>query len=188
MTTIEDDLTRRARALPRELTPERDLWPEIEAGLVPRPAAWVRWRRPLAMAASLLVAVSVGYWLGGSADREPVLPGTSTAIGTGIPPGDFEAMPAAGVGGVDPELHRVRAALAAALRERLDSLPEQSRLLVEDNLAAINRALDEIDQALIQTPRSGMDQRLLMAMYTDQLLLLSTMNDLIRNPNLEMTL
>jgi hypothetical protein len=54
----DSDLRWRLRQLPREIEPERDLWPGIAARL-PAPALARRWpwRAGLALAASLLVAV-----------------------------------------------------------------------------------------------------------------------------------
>lgn len=57
----DTDLRWRLRQLPRELAPERDLWPGIAARL-PAPAARRRttWPAWLAMAASVLIAVA--WW------------------------------------------------------------------------------------------------------------------------------
>ena len=56
------ELVWQLRQLPRELEPGRDLWPGIAAGIgQPRRAARLRWIAPLAMAASLLLAVGLVY-------------------------------------------------------------------------------------------------------------------------------
>jgi hypothetical protein len=66
----ETDLRWRLRQLPRELEPERDLWPGIAARLqAPTVARRMPWRAGLAVAASLLVAVFA--WRQAAVDRHP---------------------------------------------------------------------------------------------------------------------
>jgi hypothetical protein len=58
----ETELLWQLRQMPRELEPGRDLWPGIAAGIgQPRRAARLRWIAPLAMAASVLLAVGLAY-------------------------------------------------------------------------------------------------------------------------------
>lgn len=67
--------------LPRALTPDRDLWPGIEARLTPRaaaPAGPARVRRWGAIAAALLVTFSAGLLLGRQAGDPPLTPVAAT--------------------------------------------------------------------------------------------------------------
>jgi hypothetical protein len=59
-----DPLREKIDALPREIAPARDLWPEIQArlGAPVEPALRRRWRLPLAIAAALILAAML-HWL-----------------------------------------------------------------------------------------------------------------------------
>ncbi len=192
----QDDVTLQARALPRSVPPPRDLWPEIEARLdeydsksAPRgsisgqrPRRW----QPLALAAGLLLAVSVGFWLGRVPDSS--MPAATTA-GTpnAAPDTSGPAMQSVGLltGG---ELRQTRMALARDIEQRLEALTPTTREVVLDNLAVINQALDDIDAALDASPDSDLDARLLMAMYADQLVLLNSMNNALYPATAEIAL
>jgi len=196
----EDDLINELRTLPRSVPPERDLWPEIaarleETGSAPSPAGisipiragkhafrtvW-NWQ-PLAWAATLVLAVSVGFWLG----RSPVPSADGVAEQrTGAP----SATPMHAVAlTARADLQQTRAALAKDIERRVDGLNPSTRAVVLDNLAVINQALDDIDAALAATADSGLDARLLMAMYADQLVLMNTMNNALYPSTAEIAL
>jgi predicted anti-sigma-YlaC factor YlaD len=139
-----------ARALRRERTPSRDLWPEIARSIgaekvvsanFGRPQAWGRWMPALAAAAVVAAVVTVVAMRGGAPFRSP---GAGTAV------------PVAGghVTLLDAEQGYARAAdeLLAALDERRDSLSPETRASVERNLAVIDQALKEIREALQKEP------------------------------------
>jgi len=197
----EDALIRQALRLPRSVPPERDLWPEIaarleEAGAAPSPAGAFeplrtdgdpsstarRWQ-PLAWAATVVLAVSVGFWLGRSLDQSAA---DLTGQGTTAAP---TATPAVVVG-LTPraDLQRTRVALTRDIERRLDGLNPSTRAVVLDNLAVINQALDDIDAALAATGDSDLNARLLMAMYADQLVLMNTMNNALYPSTAEIAL
>ena len=197
----EDDLIRQARTLPRSVPPERDLWPDIaarleETGSAPSPAGTAvpvqagrhpsptarRWQ-PLAWAATLVLAVSAGFWLGRSPD-----PSAADLAGQAVTAAPA-ATPVVAVGpSPRADLQQTRAALARDIDQRLDGLNPPTRAVVLDNLAVINQALDEIDAALAATADSGLDARLLMAMYADQLVLMNTMNNALYPSTAEIAL
>ncbi len=194
MNTEERDLLEQAAALPRRIEPERDLWPRIEAGLdntdsgtfarsepamadadrLPRtPGQKIRWLAPLALAASLALAVGIGYWAG--AGNKPAAPGP--VLATTELPAPLATRPVSLE--VDADLQRTRALLAADIEAALLRLPPDASAVVSENLAAINRALDQIDEVLGQAPATDLDQQLLMAMYADQIARLSGMHSVI---------
>ena len=90
MNPVEDDLIRQAQRLPRTIEPDRDLWPGIEAALlnegtdsseqstiVPfhsRRSRRSRWNG-IGIAAGLLLAAALGFWLGDALDRCMSVPG-----------------------------------------------------------------------------------------------------------------
>jgi len=140
-------LTDRLAAHP-DRPPPRDLWPDLAARIraeQPRPAApraaWWRerplWLTPVAAALALLLAV--GLWL---ADRSGPRPG-------GLPAGPPATSRPAGIALV--ALYREA---AEAMRERLAEapLPGPVAPVVEEELAAYDRAVAEISAALERAP------------------------------------
>lgn len=173
-----------ARSLPRSLEPERDLWPEIEARLgdvaereSPAP---LKWRPALAVAAGLTLAATVGFWLGDAVD-DPSVPNPVATL-----PAAAEYLPVTRVIGSD--LQQTRRALVNRIYEQLELLPPESQSVITENLTVINQALDDIDAALEHAPESGLNRRLLMSMYADQLTMLNDMSGLIRHSNREIAL
>jgi anti-sigma factor RsiW len=142
-----------ARALRRERTPSRDLWPEIAQAIgadrvVPgdfgRPkAAWRWW--PALVAAAVVAAVATGVALRGGGAPFGVL-GLGTATAVPVASGQVTLL--------DAEQGYARATdeLLAALAERRDSLSPETRASVERNLAVIDQALKEIRDALQKEP------------------------------------
>jgi hypothetical protein len=182
--SVEEDPTLLARGLPRQIEPERDLWPQIEARLrEPAPEARPRRWFPAALAASLALAAGVGFWFGNLDGPNPdpaiaALPSNTSA-------GQRErSMPAS----LPLDVQLTRAELVTRLERQISGLPPEFQTVVIRNLAVINDALDEIDAALADTPDNGADQRLLMAMYADQLALLTSMNTMLYRPRQEIAL
>ena len=170
-------LDRALAGLPRELPPENDLWPGIAAKLEPRraPRRWL----PLAAAAVLLVVSS--SLITARVVRWSAAPAAS--IATVAPP----ATPDAGVvrpasfgpgHALDPEYAAARQQLAAMLAQRMDRLPSSARQKVEDNLAQLHRATDEINAALALQPGDALLEELLLNTYQDELAVLASVNQL----------
>jgi hypothetical protein len=155
-----DDFERRLRALPRELPPARDLWPEIAARIeaegesrpVPARAAW------------RVVGVSL---FGRDAPREtPSGPVFATA----------PAISTFGAGhDLGHEYRAARAGLTQDLEGRLEALSPEARETVIQNLALIRRAAAEIDAALAADPGNGLLQHQLLSAYQDELSVLANM-------------
>lgn len=152
-----------ARALPRERTPGRDLWPEIAREIgsprVVSPAfgrAGGRgWMPALAAAAVAVAVLSVVLMRG----REGFVVG----------PGAGTPVPAAAgtVTLLDAERGYAMAAdeLLAALAEHQDSLSPETRKSVDRNLAVIDQALKEIREALSLEPTNPELTRLLASTH-----------------------
>jgi len=159
--------------LPRELPPDRDLWPEIAAQLEPR-RAQRRWL-PLAAAAVLLVAAS-------SLITAQVVRRNATPVATVAPAASASGVvrPASfGPGhALDPEYAAARQQLAAMLAARMDRLPSSARQKVADNLAELHRAADEINAALALQPGDALLEELLLNTYQDELAVLASVNQL----------
>jgi len=166
-------LDRALAGLPRELPPERDLWPGIASQLEPR-RAQRRWL-PLAAAAVLLVALS-------SLITAHVVRRSATPVATVAPaaPASGGVRPASfGPGhALDSEYAAARQQLAAMLAERIDRLPSSARQKVEDNLAQLHRAADQINAALALQPGDALLEELLLNTYQDELAVLASVNQL----------
>lgn len=133
------------RDLRTELEPERDLWPGIAARLAPaRPRRVNRWLLA-GLAAALLVAAGVTL---GRRSIEPRTVVARTAEAPSAPAGPALAAYAAS----DAALERVRVELRAEVERRSSELPDATRRVVDDNLATIDRAIAEIEQALAAHP------------------------------------
>jgi hypothetical protein len=179
----EDRALAGARRLPREIAPERDLWPAIEARLE-QPGAeapgrrGLRWGSAIA-AGAVLVAVSslLTVWIVERDDMRSARLTVPTAIGPAtVQPATFG--PGHPLG---PAYRLARNELATDLEDRLDALPPASRSVVRRNLAQIRGALDEINTALADDPNNVLLQQLLLAAYQDELAVLTEMNRMARS-------
>jgi hypothetical protein len=173
--TVDPRLDRALAGLPRELTPDRDLWPGIAAQLEPRraPRRWL----PLAAAALLLVAAS--SLITAQLVRRSVAPVASTAVTPGAPASGAVLPASFGPGhALSPEYVAARQQLAAMLATRMDRLPSSARQKVEDNLAQLHRAADEINAALALQPGDALLEELLLNTYQDELAVLASVNQL----------
>lgn len=154
------EVVTRLRALPREVQPARDLFPEIArrtrsaAGAAPlRSAArfrtWPRAAVRLALAASLLAAAAAG-WLLRARIEPPAIVVEAATPPAAAPPAASVARTAYAATG--RELDFVRDELRRTIDQRRDSLPPETRRLVFDSLATIERAIGEIEAALAAAP------------------------------------
>jgi hypothetical protein len=157
-----DALVARARALPREAEPERDLWMgirnRIELARAPEPARPRVWHTRVSVpvwgastAALLVIATSIGtgLWL----SRPPSLddPAAVRELADSLRDRD-------GMSGT-------RQNLLALLGERRDQLPPEVVAAVEKNLAEIDRAIAEIHLAFEEHPNNAALQFLLAEAY-----------------------
>ena len=185
--SADEELDSRLAALPHEIPPQRNLWPDIAARIAavsaaPRAdrelAAWWQSGWTQLAAACVLVAVTavVTYQL----VREPE--------GTAMPPQvaaldwpvitTLPATPASfGSGAVlSPEYVEARALLARTFEARLADLPPATRSKIERNLAEIRRASAELAAALDEHPANSLLQDLLVSTYQEELALFSQVN------------
>lgn len=182
------------RELPQAIEPARDLWPQIEARLnsiqaaapaasgatIPlrRSGARLRWLAAAAMVAS----VAVGVWIGRSllpgnapvmtpmtARNTPPTSGANTAI---APPTVTD------VGYVsDPRYQRQRAALLQSVQAQLATMPPETRDKVKASLTAIEKAKEDLEQALGKDPGNALLQELLVNTYQDEMRVLTDVHE-----------
>ncbi len=173
------DLRRRARALPAELEPPRDLWPgiesrlglerpeELETGVAP--GRTLRWPWALAAAAALAVAVLSLALLTGR-DRSPLV------ASEGPPPPVAGIVPA--VQALDSQVRGASKELVAAVQEGPGSLRGPVAEAMEENLRILDRAMDETRSALAEEPQNARLIHALTALYERKLALLHEATDL----------
>lgn len=173
MSTPKDTILERARALPRSVEPYRDLWAGIESEL-DRPNASTLWRPRLAAAAAVMFAVTsaFSFWLGGVMNTSepmqvaPVNPEVFNRFGPRFAMG--------------PSFSQARTDLSISVANQLERVSPETKIVVEENLSDINRALDQINAALAGDPDNNMLQQLLMSTYTEELVVLGEIDALTR--------
>jgi anti-sigma factor RsiW len=142
-----------ARALPRERTPSRDLWPGITERLETRRFGG-NWT--FLAAAAILVLALAGVFL--FREGRPPAPGVA-AVPVSVP-AESPALAAA-----EEDYSRASAALLAALQDRRSSLSTETMTSVEKNLEIIDQALAEVRDALRRDPDNPELTRMLAATH-----------------------
>jgi hypothetical protein len=169
-----DPLDELLASAPRDVQPTRDLWTGIEAGIrsseqlqAAQPAAHSRsgWYR-LAAGVLLMIATSATTYvltrqsmekeMQTTVANQPAvnLPATATSFDTQAFGADYA---------------QTRAALYDMFKERLATLPPETRDKLERNLNDLHRAADEISATLAQNPSDPLLQQLLASTYESEL-------------------
>lgn len=178
------------RALPLDVPPGRDLWPQIAARIEQAPAvdaprsqrpAWF-WQAAAAVilvaGSSLLTATLLDRRAAPtqSAQQSPVV----ARPAPGAPDSNVTVMPAAfgPAGRLDHEYLAAREQLTQMLDERIAALPPSARAKLEFNLGEMRRAADEINAALAAQPGDPLLEELLLKTYQDELAVLSNVSEL----------
>ena len=198
MTTPQDNETHRVttlRDLPQAIEPGRDLWPAIEAHIqevqaaaspaigvkvIPphRSGARLRWLAAAAMVAS----VAVGVWIGRSVLPGTIQPGPAQVTRNQPPTGgatDLPGVPTALDASYvnDPRYQRQRAALLRSLQAQLATMPPETRAKVTASLATIEKAKEDLEQALGKDPGNALLQELLINTYQDEMRVLTDVHE-----------
>ena len=166
-----------AAALPRELAPPRDLWPEIvrriegdrvvsiderrRSGIKPA------WYHMVAAAAALVVASAliVGYWAG-AREGERVVRGEPSNLSTAA----RVARAAFGEGGVS--FVAAREELLGALAERRTSLSPETYDALMEGVQTLDQSITQIASALEDHPHDDRLARMLASAYRREIDLL----------------
>ncbi len=159
---FDDKLMADAAKLAREIAPERDLWPGIEAAIsTPR-----RVRQPyLAQAAAVLLLVAGSSFVTYSLmDKEPII--IERPVSAGL---QTEMASYGGQFELSGEYMNARKDLQMQMDRELAKLSPHSRADVEQNLAVIRDAIVQINAALEREPGNALLQDLLLKTYREEL-------------------
>jgi predicted anti-sigma-YlaC factor YlaD len=155
-----------AAALPEEIQPAQDLWPDIAARLrgsegirlVPR-SGLARWMGPMsvAAAAAVLIALSAGLWTRGR---------TGDVVPSG-PQGTLQPIAMGSTGLLDSEREYARATadLMAAIEGQKETLAPETRAVLDANLKTIDDALAQVRAALLKDPGNSQLAHLLTSTH-----------------------
>lgn len=180
-----DPLDQALGALPQDVAPQRDLWPQIRVEIektpivAPKPVgnAQANWFR-LAAAVLLVVGTSfVTYYV----TRESMQPQVAQVAPQAVPAPQVTGQPASfsfGSQRLGAGYTNARAELDKRFQERLAALPPADRAKVESNLADLRRAASEISRTLADNPSDPLLQDLLMSTYQSELQLLADVSEL----------
>ena len=159
--TLDEAIAR----LPRELPPERDLWPEIAAALPSRQRR-AHWQAFAAAAAIGCIAVVGWQLLAGGLTEGPIelaqQPGVERPM---------QALPSEFIA-AEASFGRAREQLYADLEARLDGLSPESQVAIERSLDTIAAALVDLRAALADEPLDPVLQHLLLNLYSQELAVL----------------
>ncbi len=170
----DDELLARARDLSTEISPEQDLWPGIEAA-IRRPKA-SRWTPRFAQAAAIVLLVGASSGLTWLATKDQVQVVEVVPAGLVFEQASFGGRYALGVG--YQEAYRD---LEAQLQTEMQRLSPESRAEVEENLAMIRGAIEQINVALAKEPDNPLLQELLVQTYREELALMQRIGGLTQH-------
>lgn len=167
--------------LPRDVPPDRDLWPAIATRLErsaaepPRALKSRRWAWQVAAAivlvaaSSLITAALIRRHDGPQVAQEPA----SAA-------GDAQLVPAAfgPTQSLSPEYQTAHRQLSAMLQQRIGQMPPAARQKLEINLGELRHAASEINAALAEQPGDPLLEELLLNTYQEELSVLAAANQL----------
>ncbi len=165
--SFDDKLMEAASTLETEVTPERDLWPDIENSIT-KPSRG-RWNTVFAQAAAvvLLIGASSGLtYLAMNNRIPPATPHVNTA------PLQIDQASFGGSYVLGPDYHDAREVLRAQFEEQLERLTPEERAEITRNVDAIRSVIEEINRALSNDPDSALLQELLMSTYQEELSLM----------------
>lgn len=176
---FDDKLMADAASLATEITPERDLWPQIGATISTQRRT--RWTTVFAQAAAVILLVGatsiITYQFTKfdepTASIEPVpFPGDLTLTSASFGGGDYQ---------LSSDFKLARSNLQADLDVELLRLSPESRAVVERNLRLIRGAIEQINDALEKEPDNVLLQELLIRTYREELAVMQKVGGLTQD-------
>ena len=173
-----DKLSTDAARLTTEISPQRDLWPGIEASITATTSpVGRRWTPYLAQAAAVVLLIgassAVTYMLTKTAPGvSPVATNGSLMLESASWGGEYE---------LSSDYKIARNDLQSQLGVELARLSPEARAEVEQNLKVIRDAIGEINAALEQEPDNVLLQELLLNTYREELAVMQKVGGLTQN-------
>jgi hypothetical protein len=164
----EDRLRERLRQLPREVAPERDLWPEVARRAKARRRRW-----PLLAAASLAAAAAVVPMLRPAPQAPPPIARAPLPSAPPSEPPERAELPE------EAEYVRALASLEFELEQRRPEMPERARQAVDEELRTVDAAIAASRAARIARPDDGELASDLARAYEDKIDLLRETTELV---------
>jgi anti-sigma factor RsiW len=165
------ELLDQAARLPKEVAPPRDLWPGILGRLPARPSRvtilGLPWLPALAAAAALVAVSSAltAFLMRGERNVGPAVAAVPMeAEAPRVVPAAVEEATSS-LRGVEAEYERAAQALLTSLDQRGEHLSPETLRVVDQNLRAIDAALDQVRQALAKDPGNAGLIRMLAATH-----------------------
>jgi hypothetical protein len=171
---FDDKLDRAARQLATEISPDRDLWPDIAAEITAPKRS--RWTPMLAQAAAIVLLVgasSAVTYIAVKNDSGPVVSIAPELV--------FEQASFGGNYHLGPGFLDARNGLRAELDVEMVRLSTETRSDIQANLDLIHKAIVDINAALEEEPDNAMLQQKLLRAYREELTLLRRVGGLTRN-------
>lgn len=170
---FDDKLDRDARQLATEISPERDLWPEIATAIsAPRRS---RWTPMLAQAAAVVLLVGASSLVTYVAVKND---GPTISI---QPELVFEQASFGGNYNLGPGFQDARNSLRAELDAELAGLSPEARADIQANMDLIHQAIVDINAVLEEEPGNIHLQQKLLHAYREELTMLRRVGGLTRN-------
>ena len=170
----DDKLMQAAGKLATDISPERDLWPDI-SDAIERPAPR-RWSPLFAQAAAVVLLVgtssAVTYMTMKDSGPRPVI---------GSPDMIFEQASFGNRYSLGPDFQDARNSLVAELDVELQKLPPEAKETIDVNLRLIHVAIFDINAALVEDPENLLLQERLLRTYREELALLRRVGGLAKN-------
>lgn len=163
------ELLTHAAALPRSVSPPRDLWPGIAERIeLQKSWSWPwlgSWQTALAVAATVVIAL--GAVLFGRSSPPPVhtvvIPSPGISEESQLRPAAVETDP--GLAAMEREYQAAASALMEALQHRREELEPGTLARIQSNLTVIDEALAEVHQALEKDPSRPELERMLLSTH-----------------------
>ncbi|HEY0943397.1 MAG TPA: hypothetical protein VGE08_25150 [Steroidobacter sp.] len=186
-----DPLSEMLASLPRDLPPERDLWPGIQAEIAKTPIVTdtapvvhftsSRWFQ-IAAGLLLVLATSLTTFVitRQSMERDPTVQVAREQQQPQVPmaTAPLNAMPVSfGPEVLGADYIKARSELNAQFEARIKTLPPSTRAKLERNLADLRHAANEISKTLAEHPSDPLLQDLLMSTYQRELQLLADVSE-----------
>jgi len=167
--------------LPRDVPPDRDLWPTIATRLEPpavEPRRAVKSRGWTWQVAAAIVLVAASSLITAALIRRHDGPQVAQAPASAA--GDAQIVPAAfgPTHSLSPEYQVAHRQLSAMLQQRIGRMPPAARQTLEINLGELRRAASAINAALAGQPGDPLLEELLLNTYQQELSVLAAANQL----------